>query len=62
MGIPRYLRRMGGTTVVSFRSAPTAELNLKLSKHSGDADGFFSQLCASFTTPELKLEVEKIFF
>jgi hypothetical protein len=51
---------MGGTTLVSFRSVPAAELNLKLRKHSGDADGSSSTLCFVHCTI-IEAEVEFFF-
>jgi hypothetical protein len=59
-GNPSISSRMGGTTLVSFRSVPTAELNYKLTKHSGDADGSSSTLCFVHYT-RTEAEVEKDF-
>lgn len=54
---------MGRTTLVPFRSVPTAELNLKLRKHSGDAAGSLSSSTLCFVrNTRTEAEVETNFF
>ena len=58
-----FSSRMGGTTLVPFRSVPTAELNLKLRKHSGDVAGSLSSSTLCFVRhTRTEAEVETNFF